>query len=67
MDAQSVCQPPGLSLERLEATRDRANAVLPEAGVVDYRPLIADLTLPDPDDRYIIAAAIAGKVALHCT
>jgi len=41
---------PGLSIDRLEATRDRMNAVLPETVVGDHRPLIADLTLPDPDD-----------------
>lgn len=29
---------PGLSIDRLEATRDRMNAVLPEAVVADYRP-----------------------------
>jgi predicted nucleic acid-binding protein len=58
---------PGLSIERLEATRDRMNAVVPEAGVADYRPLIPDLTLPDPDDRHVLAAAIAGKASVIVT
>lgn len=58
---------PGLSIERLEATRDRMNAVLPEAAVADHRPLIADLTLPDPDDRHVLAAAIAGKASVIVT
>lgn len=58
---------PGLSIERLEATRDRMNAVLPEAAVADHRPLIADLTLPDPDDRHVLAAAIAGKASIIVT
>lgn len=58
---------PGLSIERLEATRDRMNTVLPEAGVADYRPLITDLTLPDPDDRHVLAAAIAGKASVIVT
>ncbi|MGP4806119.1 PIN domain-containing protein [Agrobacterium cavarae] len=57
----------GLSIERLEATRDRMNAVLPEAAVADHRPLIADLTLPDPDDRHVLAAAIAGKASIIVT
>ena len=58
---------PGLSIERLEATRDRMNAVLPEAVVEDHRPFIADLTLPDPDDRHVLAAAIAGKASVIVT
>lgn len=58
---------PGLSIERLEATRDRMNAVLPEAAVADHHPLIADLTLPDPDDRHVLAAAIAGKASVIVT
>ncbi|WP_245269733.1 hypothetical protein M728_005162 (plasmid) [Ensifer sp. WSM1721] len=50
-----------LPLERLEATRDRMKAVLPDADVANYRPLVANLKLPDPDDRHVLAAAIAGK------
>ena len=58
---------PGLPIERLEATRNRMNAVLPEAVVKDHRPFIADLTLPDPDDRHVLAAAIAGKASIIVT
>lgn len=58
---------PGLPIERLEATRDRMNAVLPEAAVANHRPFIADLTLPDPDDRHVLAAAIAGKASVIVT
>ena len=36
-----------------EATRDSL--------VTGYEPLIASLTLPDPDDRHVLAAAIAGR------
>jgi predicted nucleic acid-binding protein len=57
----------GLSMERLEATRDRMNAALPEASVADYRSLIADIMLPDPDDRHVLAAAIAGKASVIVT
>ncbi|WP_282454766.1 PIN domain-containing protein [Agrobacterium sp. InxBP2] len=57
----------GLSIDRLEATRDRMNAVLPEAAVGDHRPLIKDLTLPDPDDRHVLPAAIAGKASVIVT
>ncbi|KXF75287.1 hypothetical protein ATN84_18625 [Paramesorhizobium deserti] len=57
----------GLPIERLEATRDRMKAVLPEAEVADYRPLVADLKLPDSDDRHVLAAAIAGKASVIVT
>ncbi|MDX3977632.1 PIN domain-containing protein [Shinella sp.] len=58
---------PALSIERLIATRDRMKAVLPDADVADYRGLIPDLRLPDPDDRHVLAAAIAGKASLIVT
>jgi len=38
-----VANTPALSIERLLATRDKMNAVLPEANVANYRPLLADL------------------------
>lgn len=62
-----VANTPALSIERLLATRDKMNAVLPEANVVNYHPMIADLALPDPDDRHVLAAAIAGKASIIVT
>ncbi|TCU04857.1 PIN domain-containing protein, partial [Rhizobium sullae] len=58
---------PGLPMERLELTRDRMKVVLPEADVVNYRPLIEDLKLADLDDRHVLAAAIAGKASTIVT
>ena len=58
---------PTLPIERLVATRDRMKAVLPDADVTDYRHLIPELRLPDPDDRHVLAAAIAGKGSLIVT
>ena len=58
---------PGLSIDRLEATRDRMNAVLSEAVVADYRPLIHEFTLPDPYDRHVLAAAISAKASVGVT
>ena len=62
-----VANTPSLPIERLAATRDRMKAVLPEADVADYRRLIADLKLPDSDDRHVLAAAIAGKASVIVT
>ncbi|WP_085032997.1 PIN domain-containing protein [Ensifer aridi] len=58
---------PALPIERLEATRDRMKSVLPEADVTNYRPLVESLKLPDPDDRHVLAAAIAGKASVIVT
>lgn len=58
---------PGTPLERLEATRDLMKAVLPDADVADYRTLIPNLSLPDPHDRHVLAAAIAGKASVIVT
>lgn len=52
---------PNLPIERLIATRGRMKAVLPDAGVTDYRHLIPELRLPGVGDRHVLAAAIAGK------
>ena len=52
---------PGLSRERLCATRDLMKALLPEADVGGYRHLIPTVTLRDPDDRHVLAAAIHTK------
>ncbi len=58
---------PDLSIDRLQATRDRMNAVLPEAVVADYRQLMHELTLPDPNDRHVLAAAISARASIIVT
>lgn len=58
---------PRTSIERLEATRDRMKAALPDANVVNYQTLITGLSLPDPDDRHVLAAAIATKASAIVT
>jgi hypothetical protein len=58
---------PAALLSRLEATRDKMKAVLPDANVAGYRALIPGLWLPDPDGRHVLAAAIVGKASLIVT
>ena len=36
---------------------------VPDAVIMDYDHLIDRLDLPDPDDRHVLAAAIAAKRA----
>ncbi|WP_342210723.1 PIN domain-containing protein [Rhizobium hidalgonense] len=58
---------PALPIERLIATRDRMKAVLPEADVANCASLVADLELPDPGDRHVLAAAVTGKASIIVT
>ncbi len=58
---------PDTPIARLEATRDRMKAVLPDADVANYQALIPNLSLPDPDDRHVLAAAIAGRATVIVT
>lgn len=49
---------PSVSIERLTMTRDLMKKVLPFADVTDYERYIPQLSLPDPGDRHVLAAAI---------
>ena len=51
---------PDLTREHLERTRELMNAHVRDCLVRDYEELIGSLTLPDPNDRHVLAAAI------HC-
>lgn len=55
-----LCDRPELDAERIRRTRRLMDAHVDDAIVAGYEPLIANLTLPDPDDRHVLAAAI------HC-
>lgn len=43
---------------RLQRTRELMNEAVPDCLVHGYEPLVEALTLPDPDDRHVLAAAI---------
>jgi predicted nucleic acid-binding protein len=46
--------------ERLARTRQLMDDAIPDATVTGYETLTTALTLPDPDDRHVLAAAIVG-------
>lgn len=52
---------------KLEHTRDLMNQNVRDCLVTDYRNLIPSLTLPDPKDRHILAAAIAARADVIVT
>jgi predicted nucleic acid-binding protein len=56
-----------LTRERLERTRELMNAHTRDALVTGYEDLIEVLTLPDPNDRHVLAAAIKGRADLIVT
>jgi len=50
---------------RIQGTVRLMNEAIRDALVTGYRPLIPHLTLPDPDDRHVLAAAIwSGSQAI---
>jgi len=58
-------QRPDLSAESLERTRTLMKLAVPDCMVTGFEALIDGLTLPDPDDRHVLAAAIrAGAQAI---
>ncbi len=54
---------PNLSVQRLTRTRDLMKQALPTADVRGYEGHIPQVTLPDPGDRHVLAAAIAGHAS----
>ena len=49
---------PDLTMKRLHRTRDLMNSHVRDCLVLGYQDLIPSLTLPDANDRHVLAAAI---------
>ena len=47
--------------EDLERIRSLMNEALPGASVTEYEDRVEDLSLPDPSDRHVLAAAIHAR------
>jgi predicted nucleic acid-binding protein len=52
---------------RLRRACHLMNHELPSARIVGFAPLVPALTLPDPDDRHVLAAAIHGAAQFIVT
>lgn len=55
---KAVMERKGIPHEEAEKRVQKANLAFPDALVQDYGGLLAGLTLPDPDDCHVLAAAI---------
>lgn len=60
MDAV-LAKRPDLQRAQLERTRDLMNSTLMDCLVSGYEPLVAIVSLPDLDDRHVLAAAIHAR------
>lgn len=58
---------PDIAPERLERRRTAMDTALPDACVGGYQRLIPALTLPDADDRHVLAVAIRAKAQVIVT
>jgi len=56
-----------LDREKLERTRQLMNTHVRDCLVTGYEPLIDALTLPDPNDRHVLAAAIRTRAHVIVT
>jgi predicted nucleic acid-binding protein len=58
---------PDLTREQLERTRNLMDANVLDCKIEDYRSLIPSLSLPDPNDRNVLAAAIKSRADVIVT
>lgn len=58
---------PDLTRAQLEAARSAMDHAFPAASVFGFEPLITTVSLPDPDDRHVLAAAIHARADLIVT
>lgn len=62
-----AAQFPNIVPEKIARMRALMEGYVDDATVSGYEPLIASLTLPDADDRHVLAAAIHGGASIIVT
>ena len=62
-----VANRPDIKRENTENTIRSMNMAFPEANTEHYQSIIAELNLPDPKDRHVLAAGIAAEAELMVT
>ncbi len=60
-------QRPDIRPEQLQRTRERMNLAVPDAVISGYEPLVAGLSIPDPEDRHVLAAAVVARAGAIVT
>ncbi|SOC03606.1 PIN domain-containing protein [Rhodobacter sp. JA431] len=58
---------PDLKASDLDRTRALMNQAVPDCLIDGFDPLIEAVTLPDPDDRHVVAAAIIARADVIVT
>lgn len=58
---------PDLSREQIDRTSALMDQAIPDGLVTDHEDLVAGLTLPDPGDRHVLAAAIRCSASVIVT
>jgi len=58
---------PDIDKAALEATRQSMDKAFPGSNITGYESLIESLSLPDSDDRHVLAAAIKAKAQVIVT
>jgi predicted nucleic acid-binding protein len=58
---------PDLKESQLQLTIEAMNIAFPDSNVDKYSSLISGLTLPDPNDRHVVVAAIRSKANVIVT
>lgn len=58
---------PDLDAASLQRTRNAMNDAVPDCVVEGYESLMTGLSLPDPDDRHVLAAAIMTRASVIVT
>lgn len=58
---------PDITRAKAQRVRDLMNSAIPDGIVTGYEDLIDSLTLPDPDDRHVLAAAIHADAEVIVT